>query len=162
MDSQIVIFYSERCNHSKKALELIKENNIKIQLQSIDRLQKMPDFLKVVPTIIIKKDSKKLEGKEVFKFLEQQKDNSNIQPFFSNEMTGYSDGYSYLDTNSQIDHSYEYLNKDSNTNQENSTNPFDNPKSSNGSSQKEDEFNKDLEKYMQNRNQGIPEPFKRT
>lgn len=159
MDNQNILFYSSRCNHSNKALDIIKKNNIKIDLQSIDTLQTMPSFLKVVPTIVIKKDSKILEGKEVFEYLNKQEENNSIQPFFSNEMTGYSDGYSYLDNSSEINHSYEYINSNQTLNSNNST--MDHPTATSTTSPKEDEFNKQLELLKAERTKGIPESIQR-
>ena len=177
MDNKVILFYSQKCSHSNKALDIIKKNNMNIQLQSIDMLKSIPTFLKVVPTILIQKDSKILEGKNVFEYLNKSNTDNTIQPFFSNEMTGYSDEYSYLDS-SQINHSYEYLNPSGNMPSGNmpsgnmpsgnmpsgnmpSGNIFDTPQSMSQSSQAEDDFNKDLERLKAERSQCVPEPIAR-
>ena len=185
MDNKVILFYSEKCTHSNKALAIIKKNNLSIDKQSIDMLKQIPSFLKVVPTILIQKDSKILEGKDVFEYLNKNTSDSSIQPFFSNEMTGYSDGYSYLDNSSQINHSYEYLNSPSgnmpsgnmpsgNMPSRNmpsgnmpsgnmpSGNVFDSPQSMSQSSQSENDFNKQLERLKNERSQSMPQPIKRT
>tara|TARA_B100001248_G_scaffold253914_1_gene231692 strand:- start:1749 stop:2261 length:513 start_codon:yes stop_codon:yes gene_type:complete len=168
--SKSILFYSNRCQHSKRALDIINKNNINIKLVSIDdKSIKLPSFLKVVPTIIEQGIEKPLEGDFVFKWLDrynkqnssqvstqdkpnQLQDNSKIQPFFSNEMSGYSDGYSYLNNENPMDHSYQFINGIENT-QKNM--------SSSESSSKEDEFNKQYEMLMEQRRQEVPNPIDR-
>ena len=127
--SKSVLFYSNKCKHSSKALEIIKQNNININMVSIDNKNiKLPSFLKVVPTIIEQGSDTPLEGDFVFKWLERfnksdtsqeknhlqieknEPNSDSIQPFFSNEMSGYSDGYSYLSNENPMNHSYEFIN----------------------------------------------------
>lgn len=185
--SNSVIFYSKKCKYSSKALKIISENNIPIKSICIDdKSIELPSFLKVVPTIIEQGTDRPLEGDFVFKWLQSrikktingsntstnsqitssnpqltsnnpQTDNSKIQPFFSNEMSGYSDGYSYLNNESPMNHSYEFLNGiPSNNNQ---MTPQMN--SNENSSEKENEFNKDYENYLKSRNLDIPMPLER-
>ena len=72
--SNSVLFYSNKCQHSKKALDIINKNNINIKLVSIDdKNVKLPSFLKVVPTIIQQGNDRPLEGDFVFKWLERSK-----------------------------------------------------------------------------------------
>ena len=182
--SNSVIFYSKKCKYSNKALKIISENNIPIKPICIDdKSVKLPSFLKVVPTIIEQGTDRPLEGDFVFKWLESrikkpmnssssstnpqltssnpQTDNSQIQPFFSNEMSGYSDGYSYLNNESPMNHSYEFLNGIPSNNQNNNQmTPQMN--SNQNSSEKEDQFNKDYENYLKSRNLDIPMPIERS
>jgi hypothetical protein len=172
--SKSILFYSNKCKHSKKAIDMINKNSINIQLVSIDdKSIKVPSFLKVVPTIIEQGSEQPLEGDFVFKWLSrytkhdsgqikskepvQSADDSKIQPFFSNEMSGYSDGYSYLNNETPMDHSYQFLNGIENTKKGNMVS-----ESSSSSSAKEDEFNKEYESLMAQRRMEEPSPLKRT
>jgi hypothetical protein len=171
--SKSILFYSNKCKHSKKAIDIINKNRINIQLVSIDDKRiKLPSFLKVVPTIIEQGSQQPLEGDFVFKWLNrynkeapvqvksseqgQATDDSKIKPFFSNEMSGYSDGYSYLNNEVPMDHSYEFLNGvESNKNINMAA------ESSSSSSAKEDEFNKEYESLMAQRRMEEPDAIKR-
>ena len=176
--SESIIFYSMRCKHSMKALEIIKNNNININLECIDNNKNLPKFLKVVPTIIEKNCDKPLEGDFVFNWLNRfvkssssssssnmtQKpieSNESIQPFFSNEMTGYSDGYSYISNENPMDHSFQFLNNNQNNNQNNNNqnNNIYRPMSSNNETN--DDFNKMLQSYKEARDNQLPAPISR-
>lgn len=168
-----ILFYSNKCKHSKKALQIINDNNINIKLVSIDdKNVKLPSFLKVVPTIIQQGLEQPLEGDFVFKWLDrfksesskqleipkQAKDNSSIQPFFSNEMSGYSDGYSYLNNETPMNHSFEFLNGSNIPANKIGTSNCTSDKTSN----KEDEFNKQYEQLMEQRRGEIPDCIQRS
>ena len=175
--SDSIIFYSMKCKFSTKALEIIKKNNININLECIDNNKNLPKFLRVVPTIIDKNCDKPLEGDFVFKFLNKfvNKSNTNsnsntninsndsienkdsIQPFFSNEMSGYSDGYSYISNENPMNHSFQFLGN--NTNSPNLNN-IDRPISSNNET--DDDFNKKLQNYKEQRDHQLPVPISRT
>lgn len=195
--SKSVLFYSNKCKHSLKAIELIKKNNININLVSIDNKNiKLPTFLKVVPTIIEEGSNSPLEGEFVFKWLQRfikqdnhqanyqanyqsnpqanhqsnaqsnpqsklqpisSQSNDSIQPFFSNEMSGYSDGYSYLNNENPMNHSYEFLNGVETSNQ----NKISSIETS-SSSAKEDEFNQQYEQLMEKRRSEVPDAIQRS
>ena len=158
--SSSIIFYSNKCKHSKKAINIIAENNITINKICIDdNNAKLPTFLKVVPTIVDKNIPKPLEGNSVFEWLNQfnktqkssQVPNETIQPFFSNEMSGYSDNYSYIGNENPMEHSFQFLGNNSiNTSNPNSSND--------NSSQKEKELNSDFERLMEQRKSDVNIP----
>ena len=168
-----------KCKFSTKALEIIKKNNININLECIDNNKNLPKFLRVVPTIIDKNCDKPLEGDFVFKFLNKfvNKSNTNsnsntninsndsienkdsIQPFFSNEMSGYSDGYSYISNENPMNHSFQFLGNNS-PNNTNNINNIDRPISSNN--EMNDDFNKKLQNYKEQRDNQLPAPIART
>ena len=168
-----------KCKFSIKALEIIKKNNININLECIDNNKNLPKFLKVVPTIIDKNCDKPLEGDFVFKFLNKfvnKSDNNinsntninsnnsienkdSIQPFFSNEMSGYSDGYSYISNENPMNHSFQFLGNNMN-NSPNNMNNIDRPMSSNN--EMNDDFNKKLQNYKEQRDNQLPAPISRT
>lgn len=175
-----IIFYSMKCKYSMKALDIIKKNNININLECIDNNKNLPTFLKVVPTIINKNCDKPLEGNFVFTWLNNFVDksstnlnsnnNSNtntnsmeskdsIQPFFSNEMSGYSDGYSYISNENPMNHSFQFLNNNNVGVEQNNTNNIDRPMSSNN--EMNDDFNKKLQHYKEQRDNQLPAPISR-
>lgn len=181
--SESIIFYSMKCKYSIKALEIIKKNNININLECIDNNKNLPKFLKVVPTIIEKNCDKPLEGNFVFNWLNRFVDKSNtnstinpstnsivnsnnstenkesIQPFFSNEMSGYSDGYSYISNENPMNHSFQFLGNNINNNPSN-TNNIERPISSNN--EMDEDFNKKLQNYKEQRDIQLPAPISRT
>ena len=177
--SKSVLFYSNQCKHSLKALEIIKKNNINIKLVSVNNKNiTLPSFLKVVPTIIEQGSNQPLEGDFVFKWLNkynkqessnlnsqvqpketnQLQDDAKIQPFFSNEMSGYSDGYSYINNENPMDHSFQFINGIENKEEKS----FSSNNSTNSTSAKEDEFNKQYEVLMQQRREEIPDALQRS
>ena len=151
--SSPILFYSNKCKHSKKVIDIITQNNITINKICIDdNNAKLPSFLKVVPTIVDKSLSKPLEGNNVFEWLNQfnktqtksEVPNESIQPFFSNEMSGYSDNYSYIGNENPMEHSFQFLGNNS----INTSNPS---ASNDDSSEKEKELNSDFERLMEQR-----------
>jgi len=75
--------------------------------------------------------------------------NDSIEPFFNNEMAGFSDNYSYLGNDAPINHSYQFLN----SNMSSSDKKFNEPQSN-----KEKSFNKNYEKLMEARKNDIAIP----
>ena len=55
MNNPYVFFFSERCPHSEKFYNLLRQNNKlnMFRLICIDRLQKIPRGITSVPTIIV-------------------------------------------------------------------------------------------------------------
>ena len=83
MNNKIVLFYSNKCQHSKDALEIINKNNLNILTVSIESGIKLPSFLKVVPTLIVPNIKMPLEGSNVFEWMKkyiQQNTSSVPQP----------------------------------------------------------------------------------
>ena len=77
MNNPHVFFFSERCPHSEKFYNLLKQHN-KLQLFRlicIDRLRKVPRGITSVPTIIVPGYKVPLVGDDVFNWLQ-----STIQP----------------------------------------------------------------------------------
>ena len=65
-----IIFYSNRCEFSKKVLVYLEKNNIKehFKLVDIDN-NKIPQDIKIVPTIIDTDLNDIMEGKKAFEYL---------------------------------------------------------------------------------------------
>jgi len=165
--STFILFYSNKCKHSQKAIQIINKHNINIEKICIDDNKiKLPSFLKVVPTIIDKKNPQPLEGNNVFGWLEQHskkvvkevkkpESTDGIEPFFSNEMSGYSDHYSYIGNENPMEHSFQFIG-DNNINTSNQNMSSDN--SSDKSSEKEKALSSDYEKLMEQRKNDMKIP----
>ena len=165
--STFILFYSNKCKHSQKAIQIINKYNIDIQKICIDDNKvKLPSFLKVVPTIIDKNNPQPLEGNNVFGWLEHHskevvkevkktESTDGIEPFFSNEMSGYSDHYSYIGNENPMEHSFQFIG-DNNINTSNANVSGDN--SSDKSSEKEKALSSDYEKLMEQRKNDMKIP----
>jgi hypothetical protein len=66
-----IIFYSNRCKHSIKLINLLKEKNIlkDFNMILVDDNKKIPKIIKKVPTLIIKDINIPLEGNAAFNWL---------------------------------------------------------------------------------------------
>jgi hypothetical protein len=91
-----ILFYSNKCEYSKKILLYLEKNNIKdeFKLINVDN-QKLPPEIKIVPTIIDSYINEILEGKKAFEYL------SNIKYF--NNPTNNIDYISKLPENPKIE-----------------------------------------------------------
>ena len=65
-----ILFYSPKCEYSKKILLYLEKNNIKdfFKMLNIDN-QKIPNDIKIVPTIIDTDLNEIMEGKKAFEYL---------------------------------------------------------------------------------------------
>jgi hypothetical protein len=65
-----ILFYSSKCEYSKKILLYLEKNNIKdfFKMLNIDN-QKIPNDIKIVPTIIDTDLNEIMEGKKAFEYL---------------------------------------------------------------------------------------------
>lgn len=72
------LFYSERCAHCAR---LFKENphiQHEYSVVNVDQINPIPDFLRVVPTLVVVDDSEHnpgkhtFEGTQVFRFVEER------------------------------------------------------------------------------------------
>lgn len=171
-----LLFYSNKCPHCKEILNLLSNIKLKIKLISIEEIKKIPNYLKVVPTLLKDSNSQPITGSSVFEWFKEfernntsntpQSNQSNpsnqlsnkpissgkndsIEPFFNNEMAGFSDNYSYLGNDAPINHSYQFLNSNMSSNDK----KFNEPQSN-----KEKSFNKDYEKLMEARKNDIAIP----
>jgi hypothetical protein len=104
-----VFFYSEKCNYSKDAYELIKKVGVeKFMFKDVEKIEDLPKIIDRVPSILTK-DMRVYVEEELFVYLN---DMLNIEPFMINEMGGLSDKYSYMDNSGvNLDHTYQFLDK---------------------------------------------------
>ena len=75
-----VLFYIKKCKFCNQIIEKIKESKFSSEFKmiNIDTTEKVPDLIKVVPTIIDPEFKDLLEGKKAFDYLTNKKyfDNS--------------------------------------------------------------------------------------
>ena len=119
-----VLFYSNKCKHSKDFLEKLKQyKDIDNSLMKIcidnKPINTLPKYIKSVPTLVYNRN-KLTSGTGVFEWLKSQK-NTNVQnteeisPYHANEMgTMFSDSFSFLDSDDTkegqpISHNFEFL-----------------------------------------------------
>jgi hypothetical protein len=116
-----IVFYSKNCNASKNLLMIMKNINIlnNFILYCIED-KKVPNGIKIVPTLLVSSINKPLEGVNAFKWVENikflRKDNiskKEIGPngYYNLEMNGFSDKYSQMNNEDAHDQSYHSLNK---------------------------------------------------
>jgi len=106
MNQNYLVFYSKQCRHSEEFLNQLHRNNIELykqfkQINIDNKSVKLPNYIKIVPTIIIPTSSGKntmFAGNDVFKWLDsisqqkvqqtKQSQSNNINGMTSNTMGG--------------------------------------------------------------------------
>ncbi len=173
--NQYILFYSANCSHSQTFLNMLQKNpglyNKFIKISVDDRKYKLPSFLTVVPTLVIPSQNGRmiLTNNDVFKWLESKSSQSNtnnasnsnnanmsnttevknsgeIQPYFSSEMGGYSDQYSYLENANPMSHSFAFLGD--------GNNKINTPKDEDLA--KKDDLSKQFERFKNMRDSDVP------
>jgi hypothetical protein len=124
-NSRSIIFYSLHCSYCKDVLNLLSRYNLhsRIQCVNIDKLKKIPNIVKHVPTLYRGHDHTILIGEQVFHYIEDYKKNmtsssasaiSSVDDepnaWHSLEMGNhFSDNYSFLEDSSRIPHTFMYI-----------------------------------------------------
>lgn len=116
-----LFFYSDKCIHCKDFLQLLLRDQplfkkfIKINIENNNI--KIPQYIKSVPSIIIPINGTPtvLVGTKAFKWYQEihketVKSNS-IKDWDPMTMSGYSDGYSYLDKGPSMEKNFSFLEK---------------------------------------------------
>ena len=111
-NSDYILFYSNKCLHSKELLNLLYKDvqlNQKFTKINIDNPNiKLPPYVKAVPTAIVTTNGKAnlMVGSAIFKWYNQihakTVEVQGIQDWDPHTMAGYSDGFSYLSDNSDV------------------------------------------------------------
>ena len=80
-----VIFYSSKCEHCNKLISYLDKYNIKNQFKliNIDKLDKIPKDIDIVPTIIDSNINQPLKGKKAFDYINNLK-------YFNNSTNNYT------------------------------------------------------------------------
>ncbi len=170
MSDDYLLFYSSKCLHSKDFLTILSKDvqlNKKFTKINIDNKSiKLPPYIKAVPSAIITTNGQPqlLVGTAIFKWYsethkkapEQQQQQNAILDWDPMAMTGYSDGFSYIDNGSDPQKkSFAFLGGNDGsiyTPDEKSFGGNDDKKS--GGAKTELDIN--FEKLMNNRNHDIP------
>lgn len=159
-----VLFYSSRCLHSKEFMQLLYKDsdlNQKFTKVNIDNKNiKIPPYIKAVPSIIVQEGGQPslLVGSKIFDWYnnmhKQNVVENSIQDWDPCTMTGYSDGFSYLENSDVMKKSYSFL-SDSNNSiaTPDEKNYGQDQKSSN---QPKSKLDMDYENFMNSRSNDVP------
>lgn len=159
-----VLFYSSRCLHSKEFMQLLHKDpdlNQKFTKVNIDNKNiKIPPYIKAVPTIIVQDSGKPnlLVGSAIFDWYnsihKKNIESNSIQDWDPCTMTGYSDGFSYLENSDVMKKSYSFLNDgNSSITTPDEKNYGQEQQSSN---QPKSQLDNDYENFMNKRTNDIP------
>jgi hypothetical protein len=163
-DSDYILFYSNKCLHSKELLNLLYKDvelNKKFTKINIDNNNvKIPPYVKSVPTAIISSNGKPelLVGSSIFKWYNQihtkTVETQGIQDWDPYTMSGYSDGFSYLTNPDVMKKSFSFINdNDSITTPDEKNYSNDNEK---GNNQPKTKLDNDYETFMNQRKYEVP------
>lgn len=119
MSDDYVLFYSNKCLHSKELLSLLVKDvslNQKFTKINVDNANiKLPAYIKSVPTAIITINGRPniLVGSNIFKWYQETHkkavESQSILDWDPHTMSGYSDGFSYISTNDVMKKSFAFL-----------------------------------------------------
>ena len=166
MSDDYILFYSNKCLHSKELLNLLYKDvelNQKFTKINIDNPGiKIPPYVKAVPTAIITSNGKPnlLVGSAIFNWYKQkhavvveQKGISDWDPL---TMSGYSDGFSYLTNEAVMKRGFASIN-DVNSivtpDEKNYSNDDNSTKN-----QPKTKLDNDYENFMNRRKHDVPAP----
>ena len=146
--NKCILFYSKKCEFCQKLIQTGESKNkleqyILINLDNKDKYAyPIPKFVTMVPTILTL-DKRVLTGQTAMLYMDtitpkppqqsnqqttqqsiQQDTKDNIGGFSQTEMPGFSDGFSFLDNNEPISHSFHFLNRHGNPRPENEMRPL--------------------------------------
>jgi len=193
MAAQNICFYSKNCDWSKAFLKEVATTPFKNQFTYIcvdkddsGKRPNLPDWLKKVPTLIIKGEKEPIKtDAEVMNWLYMKKMATNGPPqggqssggagptelepqaWLGNEMGGgLRDDYTFIDGSQEgfLSHNFEMVggpgvrtSSDIPGGQAQDTRGGSGGRGSEGRSQKADLFDKQMQDYMQNRSAGVPQ-----
>jgi hypothetical protein len=163
-NSDYILFYSNKCLHSKEFLNLLyKDNelNQKFTKINIDNTNvKIPPYVKAVPTAIVTNNGEPslLVGSNIFKWYNQRHtkivETQGILDWDPHTMSGYSDGFSYLEnSNDVMKKSFAFIKDDDNIITPDEKNYSDGSKNSN---QPKTELDSQYENFVNQRKYEVP------
>jgi len=163
-NNDYILFYSNRCLHSKELLNLLHKDvelNQKFTKINIDNSNiKIPPYIKSVPSAIIPNNGQPslMVGKEIFnwynKLHTKNVESQGIQDWDPLTMTGYSDGFSYLTESDVMKKNFSFL-SDSETIITPDEKNYSNESSSNKNEPKT-KLDNDYESFMSRRSNDVP------
>lgn len=159
-----VLFYSSRCLHSKEFMQLLYKDsdlNQKFTKVNIDNKNiKIPPYIKAVPSIIVQDGGQPnlLVGSKIFDWYNNMHKKNVVQNSIEDwdpcTMTGYSDGFSYLENSDVMKKSYSFLSDSNNSiTTPDEKNYGQDQKSSN---QPKSKLDMDYDSYMSSRSNEVP------
>lgn len=175
-----ICFYSNHCRWSEGFIKAIKDTPFKqefmyicVDQQSNGQRPNLPQWLKKVPTLVIRGESEPRTDGDVMNWLSEQKlksqhvengtqGSAEPEPWVSGEMGGsYTKGFSFLganDTNEAPIGNFEFLNGQSAPGTRTGSDmPMGSGQGAQPKNKKVDLFDKQMESYMRDRNQGMPQ-----
>ena len=162
-----ILFHSSKCLHSKEFLQLLYKDvelNQKFTKVNVDNPNvKIPPYIKAVPTMIITENGKPslLVGSKIFEWYKQLRKktekSASIQDWDPSTMTGYSDGFSYLENPDVMKKSFSFLNDEDKI----ITPDEKNYGQESNKDQPKTQLDNDYEKFMSSRSNDIPAPPQR-
>lgn len=168
MSNNLVLFYSNKCIHSKEFLNMLyKDNNLNNQTTKVNVDNpniKLPPYIKSVPSLIINENNKPnlLVGSKIFDWYNQKHkqniSNDTIMEWDPCTMSGYSDAFSYLENEDVMKKSYSFVNENEKIHTPDESN-FESNKSING--QVKSQLDNDYENFMSQRSNEVAAPIQR-
>ncbi len=124
-NNDYILFYSNKCNHSKELLVLLTKdpelNKKSIKINIDVRGVKIPPYIKSVPSAIIPMNGSPslLVGKNIFKWYDDNHkvniQSNSILDYDPLGMSGYSDNFSFLDgKNEPLKKAFSFVNENFN------------------------------------------------
>ena len=97
------LFYSAKCAHCTRLFQENPHIQDNFTLYNINQTQQIPDFLRVVPTLVIQDPENKQrivhEGTDVFRFVEER---PPVEPYALSCSNLTNKGFSFIDTDHPV------------------------------------------------------------
>lgn len=166
-----ILFYSNKCLHSKELLNLLLKDvelNKKFTKVNIDNQNiKIPPYIKSVPSAIINVNGKPslMIGTQIFAWYNQTHsknvESQSIQDWDPLAMSGYSDGFSYISNADAMKKNFSFL-SDSEAIITPDEKNYSNDEGGGGKkSQEKTQLDNDYESFVNKRNFDVPSPMPR-
>lgn len=164
-NNDYILFYSNKCLHSKELLTLLLKDvqlNQKFTKINIDNQNvKIPPYIKSVPSAIITTNGKPslMVGSQIFKWYNDLHskivEKQGIQDWDPHTMSGYSDGFSYISEADVMKKSFSFIN-DNNSIITPDENNYNGDNNGNSKEKPKTKLDSDYESFVNNRKLDIP------
>lgn len=172
-EGRYIIFYSNHCIHSQNVMKKLFKTPYYPKFMKIcvdNKRNPIPPNVTCVPTIFLPGNPIPISGSKVFQWIEGLNSTGNkvngnagaqnISAFHSTEMSGFSDGYSFISDNSTnpLNHSFSFLGQ--------APPSISTPNESTGGSGdarnvQKSQLEQEYEKLMMSRDRDLPKPIAR-